>query len=134
MPTKALLLSLLIAGTAVAQEPTRTEAAVNVTAIELVAEVRGEDGKVPRDLKVEDFTVLEDDTERQVIGVELLDEAAPAAPGDAGGTMRVPYMGSKTNWQIVIYFDTLFSSTINLRKISETLATQAEELARMGTV
>ena len=35
---------------------------------------------------------------------------------------------------IVIYFDTLFSSTINLRKISETLATQAEELARMGTV
>lgn len=134
MPTKALLLSLLIAGTAVAQEPTRTEAAVNVTAIELVAEVRGEDGKVPRDLKAEDFTVLEDDTERQVIGVELLDEGAPAAPGDAGGTMRVPYMGSKTNWQIVIYFDTLFSSTINLRKISETLATQAEELARMGTV
>lgn len=134
MPTKALLLSLLIAGTAVAQEAARTEAAVNVTAIELVADVRGEDGKVPRDLKIEDFTVLEDDVERQVIGVELLDDAGPAEPGDAGGTMRVPYMGSKTNWQIVIYFDTLFSSTINLRKISETLASQAEELARMGTV
>ncbi|HET8772515.1 MAG TPA: hypothetical protein VFP80_01940 [Thermoanaerobaculia bacterium] len=134
MPTKALFLSLLIAGTAVAQEPARTEAAVNVTAIELVADVRDADGKVPRDLKAEDFTVLEDDVERQVIGVELLDDGAPAEGGDAGGAMRVPYMGSKTNWQIVIYFDALFSSTINLRKISETLATQAEELARMGTV
>jgi VWFA-related protein len=134
MPTKALFLSLLMAGTVVAQQQTRTEQAVNVTAIELLAEVRGADGTVPRDLKAEDFTVEEDGVERQVIGVEFLDEAAATAPAAPEGTARVPYMASKANWQIVIYFDTLFSSTINLRKISETLAAQAEELARMGTV
>jgi VWFA-related protein len=130
MLKKVLLSSLLIAGAAVAQEAVHTEPAVYITAIDLVTEVRDKDGKLPRDLKAEEFTVVEDGVERKVIGLEFLDEPpAPAAPAS-----RLPYLASKTEWQILVYFDALFSSTINMRKISETLAEQAEELAAMGSV
>lgn len=123
---KTLVVSLLFAGTVVAQEPVHTEAPVYVTAIDLIAEVRGEDGKLSRDLKAEDVTVLEDDVERKVIGLEYLDDPAPAEPGTSPR--------AKTDWQIVIYFDSLFSSTINLRHVSNALAAQAEKLAEKGTV
>jgi len=124
-----LAVSLLFAGTVVAQERVHTEPPVYVTAIDLIAEVRGADGKLSRDLKAEDFTVLEDDVERKVIGLEYLDAPAP----DESGT-SVPYMGAKPEWQIVVYFDSLFSSTINLRHVSNALAAQAEELAAKGPV
>ena len=126
---KMLAVSLLFAGTVVAQEPVHSEPPVYVTAIDLIAEVRDQDGKLSRDLKAEDFTVLEDDVERKVIGLEYLD----APPPDESG-MSLPYMGAKPEWQIVVYFDSLFSSTINLRHVSNALAAQAEELAEKGTV
>jgi hypothetical protein len=129
MKAKALLVSLLIAGAALAQEPVHTESTLYVTAIDLVADVRDASGTLPRDLKPEDFTLLEDDVERKVIGVESL-----AAQRESETGTSVPYMGAKQPWQIVVYFDTLFSSTINMRKIAESLAAQAEELAAMGSV
>jgi VWFA-related protein len=127
---KHLLPLLVVALPVFAQEAVHTEPPVYITAIDLVSEVRDKDGKMPRDLKAGEFTVLEDGVEREVIGLEFLDEApAPAEPGS-----RLPYLGAKNEWQIVVYFDTLFSSTINLRRISESLAEQAEDLAAMGTV
>jgi hypothetical protein len=129
MATRALFASLLVACVAAAQQQTHVEPAVYVTAIELVAEVRDEGGNVPRDLKAGDFRILEDGQERKVIGVEYLD--APQADAPAG---RLPYFGEKSGWQIVIYFDALFSSTINMRRASDSLADDAEKLAAMGTV
>ena len=130
MLKKVLLTSLLMSVPAIAQQPAHVEPPLYVTAIDLVADVRDAEGKVPRDLKTEDFVVVEDGVERKVIGVEYLGEAPPPA----GDTTTLPYFGSRTEWQIVIYFDALFSSTINLRLASETLAAQAEELAAMGRV
>jgi len=130
MPPRALLFSLLIASVAVAQEaPVHTEPAIYVTAIDLLAEVRDANGQLPRDLKIEDFTVLEEGVERKVIGVEYLDAPPPSEPGAS-----MPYLGEKQQWQIVVYFDTLFSSTINMRKIADSLSAQAEDLAAMGSV
>lgn len=134
MPTKGFLSSLLIAFvavTAAAQEAVHTEPPVFITAIELMAEVKDADGKLPLDLKAEELTVIEDGVERKVIGVEYLD----AQPGTSGApTSSLPWLGAKNEWQVVVYFDALFSSTMNMRKISESLAERADELAAMGPV
>lgn len=124
----ALLLTTLSA-----QQPVFTEPAVNVTAIELVADVRDSKGQVPSDLRPEDFVLLEDGVEKPIIGVDYM---APR-PLPAKRDLPVPAEVAPTQadaWQIVIYVDAFFSDPLNLRNATDSLARQAEELAALGTV
>ena len=113
---------------------TFTEPPVHVTAIELVSEVHDASGNVPADLKPEDFTVLEDGVEKPVIGVDYLGTRRAVALTPESPAEPTPPPPSPPNWQIVIYFDAFFSSTMNLRNAVASLSKQAEELAKLGTV
>jgi VWFA-related protein len=118
-----------------AQTPTFTEPPVYVTAIDLVTEVRDAKGKVPLDLKPEDFVVIEAGQEMQVIGIEYLGAsgattAVSSAPKMAGEIPAAP----RGDWQTVIYFDLTLTSPEHRNRMVQALTKQAAELTRLGTV
>ena len=115
-----MLAALLIASALLAQQQEQ----IHVTAIEVVAEVRDKQGHVPRDLTPADFALLEDGVAQKIVGVEYLGGAAQQKQEDA----------PPRPWQIVIYFDAFFSAPDSIRRVADSLAAQADELARLGSV
>jgi hypothetical protein len=130
-------LLLLFAVSLHAQVPIHTEPEVFVTAIDIVADVRDSSGKVPAGLTIADFVVLEEGTEMELIGLEYLRQAAtpvtPAAP-DSSTTTSVPLPAARADWQVVIYFETHLTSSINRKRIADSLIKKVPELVRMGKV
>src|SRR5688500_5416276 len=111
---------LLIAATfaATAQElPQAGGQQVYVTAIEVVADVRDRNGKLPAALQPGDFVVIEDGVERTVVGLDYLRaeriagaiEVSPAAPAPAAAAAAAAAadrVAERPLWQNVIYFET----------------------------
>ncbi|HMB54030.1 MAG TPA: hypothetical protein VKU40_11990, partial [Thermoanaerobaculia bacterium] len=111
-----------------------------MTAVDLVIDVRDADGRVPADLGLEDFTVLEDGEEKQVVGVELLTGGTVAGstarrsglvapPADAGDDRL-----DEATWAMVVYVDQVLSSSASIRRATEMLASQAGRMAALGSV
>lgn len=96
---------------------------VEVQAIEVSASVRDGHGRLPRDLKPEDFVLLEDGKPQRIIGVAYVDSAAPRA------TEETPRPR-----QVVVYIQQSLATTDGLRIAMTALATEAETLAAMGEV
>ena len=129
------LLAVLLCSTSLfAQEP-NYGTQINVTAIELTAEVVDRDGRTPADLKPADFVVLEDGAEREVTGVEYIGSTEPAAP--AVTTTPAPIARSpksRNEWRVLLYLDFELSSPATIKDAIASLSAQAEKLASLGTV
>ena len=103
-----------------------------VTAVDLLIDVRDENGNVPRDLRPADFEVLEDGEPQRVISVERFSgrlQVAPLAALPAEADLQAAW-----DWHLVIYVDQVLSSTGSIRRAAENLARQAGDLTRLGTV
>jgi len=132
------LLLLLFAASLHAQVPIHTEPEVFVTAIDIVADVRDSSGKVPAGLTIADFVVLEEGREMELIGLEYLRQAPvpatlPATSANSATTEVTP-PAARADWQVVIYFETLLTSSINRKRIADGLIKKVPELVRMGKV
>jgi hypothetical protein len=135
--TLSALLVLLCASTLRAQVPIHTEPEVYVTAIDIVADVRDADGKVPPGLTIGDFIVLEEGKEMEVIGLDYLREPqlpSAAEPASTATPGAAPAVASRADWQIVIYFETYLTSAINRKRIADTLIRKVDDLVSMGKV
>lgn len=106
-----------------------------VTAVELLVTVEDEAGRLPEDLRPEDFTVFEDGEEVAVVGVEIwrrgrvVRHPAGTAPVEVEETDEPLW-----TWHSVIYFDQVLSSSRSIRRAAQALATQARRLTQLGTV
>lgn len=111
-----------------------------VTAVDLVIDVRDEAGRVPADLSPEDFEVLEDGEPVPVIGVERFSRGAvTATTAPTAAEERVeeaPSAAEEPAWtySTVIYFDQVLSGTGSIRRGAQSLAAQAGRLTDLGTV
>jgi len=110
---------------------------MNVTAIELVAEVQDRTGFAPKDLKISDFLVLEDGVEHRVIGVDYLAlprakraEAAPAveAPEPEQVAEKPP------EWHFLFYFESELSSAVGRNLVAGAIGREVDGLVARGTV
>jgi hypothetical protein len=129
-----VLLSTLCA---VAQDPPRAGGEqVYVTAIEVVADVRNGEGKLPRNLKPGDFIVREDGVERTVVGLEYLDRAREArtAGADAQVETGAAVSSDSALWQNVIYFETTLSQATGRINAAREMMKHVDTLVAMGTV
>ncbi|HMB53261.1 MAG TPA: hypothetical protein VKU40_08090, partial [Thermoanaerobaculia bacterium] len=133
----ALLAALPVAAQDDAPRETFTGRA-QVTAVDLVIDVRDADGRVPADLGPEDFRVLEDGEEKQVVGVELLAGGTVAGSTAQRSTAVAPPSDDaaldEATWGVVIYVDQVLSSTRSIRRATEVLSAQAGRLASLGAV
>ena len=134
----ALLAAFAAARPAAAQEgpgipPDRTfSGRAQVTAVDVLIDVRDESGRVPLDLRPADFQVLEDGEPRRVVAVERFSgrlQVAPLAALPATADLQAAW-----TWNLVIYVDEVLSSTGSIRRAAESLARQAGDLTRLGTV
>jgi Ca-activated chloride channel homolog len=110
-----------------------------VTAVDLVVDVRDPSGRVPADLSPADFEVLEDGVAVPVVGVELQlggsarggaaagGDAAPAAPAEG-------VRATEWTWHTVIYVDQVLSGSGSIRRALQALAGEAGRLVELGTV
>ena len=140
LATLLLLLSLL-APTALGQEArgdleTFSDQA-QVTAVDLVIDVRDEDGNVPADLQPADFTVLEDGEAKRVVAVErFADERTSVSdleistPAPRAVDPEIPAW----SWNLVVYVDQTLSGSGSIRRATHALAARAGDLTRLGTV
>src|SRR5688572_9296770 len=98
-----LTVSLAVSGQ---QLPQAGSEQVHVTAIDVIADVRDVNGKVPQNLKPSDFIVREDDVERTVVGVEYLrargENSKVVGVGEAEAA---PAPARRGPWQNVLYFE-----------------------------
>src|SRR6476469_5965052 len=95
---------------------------VEVHATDLSADVRDANGLVPRDLKPEDFVVLENGIPRKVIGVAYAD--APSSAQSEVAPAR----------HVVIFVQQSLSSTRGLRVAIGSLAAEVESVVADGDV
>jgi VWFA-related protein len=140
MPNLVVVLSILAfllvlpgAGPLYAQAPEgRFSERAFVTAIDVVAEVRDAGGKTPDDLTPSDFRLLENGTERKIIAVEYLDPSRP--PDHAPAPAAPSGVRSRTEWQVVVWFDAMTMSRATLSHNVRELARRASELLAFGPV
>jgi Ca-activated chloride channel family protein len=133
----ASLLSAALAAGALAQAPQPFGEHVDVTAIELMVDVRDSKGEVPRGLTPADFTVLEDGKPQRVIGVDYLgqEKATASALGATPGKPAEPSQPQeKADWRVVIYFDFGLANLNGVRKAAKSLSESAGKLAALGPV
>jgi VWFA-related protein len=109
---------------------------VDVTAIELMVDVRDAKGKVPEGLKPEDFVVLEDKKPQRVIAVDyvrdVLAKGVPAEPDPSG--KAAPLARPAAPWQLLIYFDLGFTTPRGVKDAAQLLSVAAERLTALGPV
>lgn len=146
-----VLLPFVAALPVLAQEPapapdsTRSETfygSSQVTAVDLVVEVRDAEGRVPADLSPADFEVLEDGVAMPVVGVELQlggtagggSAGRTPSPAAAGAAVAPGVRTSEWTWHTVIWVDQVLSSSRSIRRGLEALAAQAGRLTELGTV
>ncbi|MEM7052802.1 MAG: VWA domain-containing protein [Acidobacteriota bacterium] len=122
------------------QEPRTFSGTAQVTAVDLMIEVRGPNGEVPTDLSPDDFEVVEDGEVRTVVAVEAFDGSLAAVGPRTGTGGRGPERRSESaaepawTWRIVVYIDQVMSSSRSIRRTCEALASQAGRLVELGTV
>lgn len=142
MRAAAALLVLGLAPVAAAQPESGREQTFygrsQVTAVDLVVDVRDAGGRVPGDLSPADFEVTEDGVAMEVVGVELqlggLASGGAAAGAAAASAPAAGPRASEWSWHTVIYVDQVLSSSGSIRRALATLATQAGRLVELGTV
>ena len=133
---------LLFAVSVFAQQTPQADSPIFVTAIDVIADVRDNAGKVPEGLSAGDFVLLEDGVERKIIGVELMrtERTAPAQPAAAAATSApasaapAAAVPPRRLWQTVIYFENLLSNGQGRRRSASELAQHVDKLVAMGTV
>jgi len=108
-----------------------------VTAVDLVIDVRDISGQVPSDLTAADFEVLEDGEVKPVVGVEAFTRGAvggvrPAARPESPAPPEEEI--APWTWDTVIYFDQVMSGNGSIRRAAQALAAQAGRLTELGTV
>src|SRR5687767_3287447 len=130
------LLLLAASVAASAQElPQGGSEQVYVTAIDVVADVRDQKGKVPDGLKPADFVVLENGVERTVVGVEYL--RAPKGPKAQTAVAAAPSTAEQPRqslWQNVLYFETALSNSTGRVSAAREMMKHVDRLVQMGTV
>ena len=108
-----------------------------VTAVDLVIDVRDENGNVPADLGPEDFEVLEDGEAKRVVAVETF-ATGPATVRDLDTSAPAPRAvdteSPAWSWDLVVYIDQTLSGHASIRRATHALAAQAGDLTRLGTV
>ena len=129
----------LISAPARSQQGTRDRPFIGtaqVTAVEVVISVEDRDGRLPEDLRPEDFEVFEDGVAVPVVGVEVWRRGTVARrAAEAGAAPRVETSAEPLwTWHTLIYFDQVLSSSRSIRRTAEALAAQAGRLTRLGTV
>ena len=140
----ACLGALLLAASTSAQEPRepaeRFVDRINVTAVELMIDVRDEQGQPVRGLEAADFEVLEDGKPMKVLGVDYPPPPTGAAAGSvlpldpaAVETLEAPLL-RPDRWRFLIYFDMPLTRRRTLRRGVEALLGQAAELVAQGPV
>lgn len=121
-----------------AQEGRFRGGSVHITAIELVAAVRDSNGTLPLNLTPDDFIVLEDGVERQVIGVDYLTARTDSRsePGFENPPLMepAPVRAPQPRWTIVIYFDLFLSSSATIETAAKSLAEHADAMVDLGSV
>ena len=108
-----------------------------VTAVDLVIDVRDADGQVPADLTADDFEVREDGEVKRVVSVERFAGGTRVSPLDRGSTPAPQALKVEEpawSWHTVLYIDQTLSTSGSIRRATQTLAGQAGELTRLGTV
>ncbi|MEO8218767.1 MAG: hypothetical protein ABI718_16950 [Acidobacteriota bacterium] len=132
-----LLAIICVSAFAAAQDSKPSEpkfrTSVQVTAIEITVKVTDDSGKTPRDLKSEDFTVLEDGKSRPVIGVEQLSPGVVPAIDKSDSPVDSQLKG-QSRWEIVIFIDQTLSSIDSIRIAAKKLHEQVSQLVGSGTV
>jgi VWFA-related protein len=98
----------------------QTSLRIDVHAIEVSANVRDAQGRVPQDLKPEDFILLEDGIRQRIISVEA---AHPSAEPQ-----------KRASQQIVIFIQQSLATTPGLRLAVTSLAGEAARLTEIGEV
>src|SRR5687768_9119969 len=127
MRAPALLLVCVIALPAAPQ----AQETMNVTAIEVVAQVRDRSGSAPKDLKPSDFVVLEDGVQHPVIGLDYLalprpQRADPAATIEAPQPQPVPE--KRSEWHFLFYFESELSSAPGRKLVAESIDRDVDRL------
>ncbi|MEM7482879.1 MAG: VWA domain-containing protein, partial [Acidobacteriota bacterium] len=138
-----VLCLLLVAAIPAAAQDGRTlerfSGRAQVTAVDLVISVTDRSGAVPTDLTPADFEVIEDGEVQRVIGVDPF-RSRPAKSVKSATTAetrseRPPAAADPNwNWQTVVYFDQVLSSSRSIRRAAGALAAQAGQLTELGPV
>ena len=102
---------------------------IEVTAIELMIEVRRKDGRIPEDLTAADFEVWEDGRRMTVIGLEAPPRLADRAIGE-----RLDPSAAPGRWRFVVYFDGSLTAPRSIARSARSLFRQAPELTALGSV
>ena len=135
----AALASGLIAAPALGQNESQDAPAgrfddrVDVTAVELMIDVRDKKGKAVGGLGPEDFEVLEDGQPVEVIAVD-----PPTEPrwviASAGHLTRAQRQASTNPWRVLIYIEGRLTDAKAVENAARALAKQATELTDLGLV
>ncbi len=110
---------------------------VDVTAVELMIDVRDRNGRRVPGLAADDFEVLEDGAPMVVLGVDYPPPAA--VPGPAVGALDTEAAAQiatprRDRWRFLIYVDLPLTRKRSLRRTVKTLAGQIDDLVALGPV
>jgi VWFA-related protein len=123
---------------AVAQDRRTFSGTAQVTAVDLVVDVRDAEGRVPANLTPADFEVLEDGVAQPVIAVETFARGAASTAGrtaeTAGRRPAAAPAEPAASWRMVVYIDQMLSSSRTIRHACQALAAQAGRLTELGPV
>ncbi len=102
---------------------------IEVTAVELMIEVRNKAGGIPEDLTIADFEVWEDGRQMEVVGLE-----APAPPPNSIPVGNRAPAEQTAPWRFVIYFERSLTAPRSIAKSARSLDRQVMELIALGDV
>ena len=135
--------ALLLAMPASAQEPQEPADSfvdrITVTAVELMIDVRDDEGRPVLGLEPTDFEVLEDGEPMKVLGLDYPPRPAATLPAVSPLDPRAvdPFdtpAVERDRWRFLIYFDMPLTRRRTLRRGIEALLDQAGELVVLGPV
>ncbi|HEX8154776.1 MAG TPA: hypothetical protein VF698_16710, partial [Thermoanaerobaculia bacterium] len=114
-------------------------AQINVTAIEVTAQVLDANGNTPPDLKPADFVIFEDGVERPVRSLEYMSGATSGATvsGTPAATAAAPAAAAAPKpqaWDVVIYVDMELSGRRTIKDALRALQTEADHFTKLGNV
>ncbi len=108
---------------------------LDVTATELMIDVRDGQGRLIRGLGPDDFEVTEDGRPMKVIGVDYppADPVVAAAQAEAADPTSTS-ADTANEWRFLLYFDLGLTQTRAVRMAADLLAGRIDELVAMGAV
>ena len=138
--------AVLLAVPALAQEPREPEEPadafvdrINVTAVELMIDVRDDEGRSVLGLEPTDFEVLEDGKPMKVLGLDYPPRPAARRPAvspldPAALEAAAAPTAARERWRFLVYFDMPLTQRRTLRRGTEALLAQVRELVALGPV